>query len=157
MAATTPNKILLHKNGGSHDYRPHEEIVVVGAAVTPGDLLELGSTGCRPNQTENDADSQRAFAEELPYLDPRNTSGNAAIDVDYAVAAYARVIYPKSGDIVYGWLDAGENVAKFAALGAGATDGTVKAYASGRIIAFAHEAVNNAAGGSPVRIKMRVA
>lgn len=154
MASSTPNTILLQVNGGGE--RPVFEEVVHTAAVTPGDFVTLGASGVTPNGSAADVDAQIMVAVETPYLDPR-TSTNAAIDTDYAVAAYARVIYPQRGDLVYAWLEDEGNVARGAGLEIGTDAGALQALSTGRLVAFADEAVNNTGGSGPVRIKVRIA
>lgn len=154
MASNTPNTILLKVNGGGE--RPVEEYVVHTAAVTPGDFVTLGASGVTPNGSAADADAQQLIAIENPYLDPRSNA-NAAIDTDYAVAAYARCIWPQKGDLVYAWLEDEGNVVIGAALEIGSDAGALQAFSTGRIVAFAAEAVNNTGGSGPVRIKVRIA
>lgn len=156
MAASTPKTILLEVNGGSYDDRPIHEIVVHTAAVTPGDLLLNSGSGVTPNDNAADADAEKLFAVENPYLDPR-TNTDPAIDTDYAIAAIARCIYAQPGDVIYGWLETSANVAKGAALEASNIAGCVQAYSGGRIIAFADEAKDNSGGSGPVRIRLRIA
>lgn len=154
MVSASPNTILLKVNGGGE--RPIEEYVVHTAAVTPGDFVTLGASGVTPNGAAADVDAQKLVALETPYLDPR-TNTSPAIDTDYAVAAYARCAWVQPGDMVYAWLEDEGNVAVGAALEIGSDAGALQAYTSGRIVAFAAEAVNNTGGSGPVRIKVRIA
>lgn len=154
MASSTPNTILLKVNGSGE--RPVEEYVVHTAAVTPGDFVTLGASGVTPNAAAADVDAQKLVAIESPYLDPRTTA-TAAIDTDYAVAAYARCVWVQPGDVVYAWLEDEGNVAVGAALEIGTDVGSLQAVSTGRIVAFADEAVNNTGGSGPVRIKVRIA
>lgn len=156
MASSTPHTILLQVNGGKDAERPIHEAQVVTTAVTPGDLLLWSSGKVTPSTTAADVDCPKMFAVENPYLDPR-TATSPAIDTDYAVDAVARFIYAQPGDLIYGWLETGANVAKGAALEPSDVDGCLQAYTNGRIIAFADEDKDNSGGGSPVRIKARVA
>jgi hypothetical protein len=155
MASSTPNTILLKRNGKDSDPEVLE-IVVHTAAVTPGDLLLKNGSGVTPNTNAADADAQVLFAIEQPYIDPRVTTSKA-IDTDYAIAAVARCIYPNRGDLLYAWLETGANVADGAALEASNVAGCLQAYTNGRIIAFADEAKDNSGGAGPVRIKARIA
>lgn len=153
MSASTPKTILLKTNGGAE--RTIEEELVTDAALTPGEFVIPTATGVRPHNVAADVDAPKMVCVENPYIDPRVVSG-AAIDHDYEVGEVARIIYPQAGDLVYAWLEDEGNVAKGAALesdGAGA----LQAYTSGRILAFAAEAVNNTGGSGPVRIKVRIA
>jgi len=154
MASSSPNTILLKVNGGGE--RPVEEYVVHTAAVTPGDFVTRGASGVTSNATAADADAQKLIAVETPYLDPR-TNTNPAIDTDYAVAAVARCVWVQPGDVVYAFLEDEGNVAIGAALEIGSDAGALQASSTGRIVAFADEAVNNTGGSGPVRIKVRIA
>jgi hypothetical protein len=156
MASSTPNTILLEVNGGPVAERRVHEAVVVTTAVTPGDLLIWSSGSITPSTTAADTDCPTIFAVENPYLDPL-VATSPAIDTDYAVAAVARYVYPMAGDVVYGWLETGANVAKGAALESSDVDGCLQAFTSGRIIGFADEAKDNSGGGAPVRVKVRIA
>jgi hypothetical protein len=157
MASSTPHIILLQTNGGKADERPIFEAVVHTAAVTPGDLLLLSASGVTPNTNAADVDAPKIFAIELPYLDPR-ISTSPASDTDYAVAAVARYIFAQPGDLVYGFIETGHAaVALGAALEASNIAGCLQAHSTGRIIGFAAEAVDNSGGGTPARIKVRIA
>lgn len=155
MASSTPNTILVRRNSRDAEL-PVYEAVVHTAAVTPGDFLLETSSGVTPAGTAADVDAEILVAVENPYLDPRTTT-TAAIDTDYAIAAVARYVIPQRGDVVYAWLETAGNVAQGAALEIGSQAGSLQAYSSGRIVAFAAEAVNNSGGGSPARIKVRIA
>lgn len=153
MASSTPNTILLKTNGGGD--RTVEEAVVVTTAITPGDLLIFGASGqVTPSTTAADTDNPTMFAVENPYLDP-TVATSPAIDTTYAVAAVARFIYPQRGDVVYGWLEDGGNVAKGDPLEASQDDGCLQAFSSGRIHGFADEA--KTASGARARIRVRIA
>lgn len=154
MASSTPKTIILKANGDGD--RPVEEYVVHTAAVTPGDFVTRGASGVTPNGTAADADAQKLIAVENPYIDPSVTT-TAAIDTDYAVAAYARCVWVQPGDLVYAFLEDEGNVAIGAALEIGSDAGALQASSTGRIVAFADEAVNNTGGSGPVRIRVRIA
>jgi hypothetical protein len=62
-----------------------------------------------------------------------------------------------AGDVIYGWLETGANVAKGAALEPSDVDGCLQAFTNGRIIGFADEDKDNSAGGAPARIRVRIA
>lgn len=156
MASTAPNTILLTVNGAErpiYEYKADE-------ALTPGELVCFDADDeLEPHGTAGGL-AQKIFVVENPYA-PDNTQ--KAIDQDYALGDYARVIYAQSGDGIYAWLKAGEEVAKGDPLvsdGAGglqepaAVDATL---ISGAIVAFADEDKDNSGGGARVRIKVRVA
>lgn len=155
MASTTHHTILLEVNGGDTAERPVHEALVLTTAVTPGDLITYTTGGkVIPNATAADADAQIIVAVENPYLDPR-TSTSAAINTDYTDGKSARFIYPQRGDVCYMWIETGSDVAKGAPLESNGA-GALQAYTSGRIVAFADEAVANSSG-SDARIKARIA
>jgi hypothetical protein len=154
MASSTPHTILIRVNGGE---RPIYEAPAHTANVTPGDFLLLTGSGVTPNASAGDADGECLVAVENPYLDPRvDTSPAIDTDYDYASGETVRYIIPQRGDIVYAWLETSGNVALGAALEIGSQAGTLQALASGRLLAFAAEALNNSSG-SPARLKVRIA
>jgi len=151
MASTTPNIILLQTNGGG-ERTIHDE-ALAGGTITPGMLLTWSSGTLIANATAADVDAAIVFADLNPYLDPTVDTG-PAIDTTYLTGEVVRYFIPQRGDKIYALLEDEGNVAKGAALqsdGAGA----LEAYTSGRIVAFADEAVNNTGGSGAVRIKVR--
>lgn len=150
MAASTPNTILLKRNGEGEP--TVFERVVVSAAVTPGDWVLFSSGSVTPGPTAADVNAPDIIAIEQAYIDPRVTT-SAPIDTDYAVAAKARLIFPQTGDELYTWLEAGANVAEGDPLEHNGS-GALQAYTSGKIVAYAAEAKDNSGGGSSVRIKV---
>jgi hypothetical protein len=157
MASSTPHTILVRVNDESNGRRVFEAPAHT-ADVTPGDFLLKTSSGVTPAGTAADVDAEILVAVENPYLDPRIDT-SPAIDTDYSYSASetVRYIIPQRGDIVYAWLETGGNVAEGAALEIGSQAGALQAYSSGRILAFANEAVNNSGGSNPVRIHVRIA
>lgn len=152
MASTTPNTVLLNANGAE---RPIYEIAANGT-LTPGQLVRFNSNGKLEVHGTANGVAQKIFVVENPY---GNTT--KAIDQTYAANDFARVIWGQSGDVVYAWLKAGVNAAIGDALtsdGAGALQKPTvdAALLEGAIVAYAAEALNNS-GGTPLRIKVRVA
>ncbi len=153
MASSTPHVIVLQLNGEGEP-TVFEELVVTNP-IMPGEWALWSSTGVTPGPTAADVDAPDMIVVENAYLDPRVVA-TAAIDTDYAVGAKARLIMPQAGTLLYTFLEAGANVAKYAPLEHNGS-GHLQAYTSGKIVAYAAEAKDNSAGGSPVRIKVRKA
>lgn len=132
--------------------------------INLGALVEYGGVNDFQNHSVTGDDAMRMFATEAanPARQVDDT-WNAADGIITANDQMTVQHMPK-GAKVYAWLDAGEDVAEGAALesaGNGAlcakttqADGTIKL---DPIVAYAHEAVNNAGGGVPVRINVIVA
>lgn len=150
MSTSTPAQIILKRNGEG-ELTVFEETVVT-AAITPGEFVIFSSGSVKPHNVAADADAPDILAIENAYLDPR-TATDPAIDTDYAVAAKAKLVFPQPGDLLYCFLEAAANVAKGAPLEHNGS-GHLQAYTSGKIVAYAAEAKDNSAGGSPVRIKV---
>ena len=168
MASTTPNKILLQVNGAGVEARPIFEYEA-DEALTPGELVRFDADDeLEPHGTAG-GNALPIFVVENPYAE--TAAGAKAIDTDYALGSYARVIYAQPGDLVYDWLADGQNVAKGAALvsdGAGALQsGGTQAVDEGgtvtytvytdSVVGYADQDLNNSAGGARARIKVRVA
>jgi len=121
------------------------------AAVTPGHLLTLTTTGVTPN-VDNQTKKAPIFALE------RDEQGDD-IDTAYAIGDYVKVGAFKPGERVYGLLASGQNVARGAYLTGDGTAGLLTATgAIGDILGVALEAVN-ASGSAPVagtRIRVQI-
>lgn len=134
--------------------------------ITPGELLETGGSNDLQLHSTADGNARKAFA--LPPIGVE--ASGKSIDEDYASGDTVRVGVPERGALVYAWLDAGENVAKGAALSS-AGNGALKAEAitvdptattaesvqADALVAYAAEAVDNSGGTAPVRILVEVA
>lgn len=166
MASSTPNRILLQVNGAGAEARPIHEYEA-DEALTPGELVRFDADDeLEPHGTAG-GNAQPWFVVENPYVE--TAAGVLAIDTDYALGSYARVVYAQPGDVVYAFLADGQSVAKGAALvsdGAGALaaggsravdEGGTATYTiySGSVVAYADE--DKAASGARARIKARVA
>lgn len=128
-----------------------------GSAVTPGELVEVAADGDVDPHSTAGGNAEKAFAL------PKPTSGD--IDEDYAAADTVRVGWFARGSRVFGFLDAGENVEDGAALES-AGNGALQAFGTAaeatpantdNIVAYAAEDKDNSGGGSPVRIRLRIA
>jgi len=154
-----PHTILL---SGSPIY-PQEK--VASESITPGHLVEFVLAGGDAGQLRRHAvaggNAAPAFA--FQSLTPDRTVATEAIDTPYADGETMRWIIARPGDMVYAWLPAsaaaivtgnklisnGDGTLKIAGTTA-ATEAT-----SNAVVAEAAEAVNNSAGGTPVRIRVR--
>lgn len=152
MATTTENTILLQANGVED--LPVYDDALAGGTITPGMLITWSSGTLIANASAADADAEILFAVENPYLDP-TVDTSPAIDTTYASGKVVRYIRPPRGVRLNALLETGNNVARGAALESNGA-GALQAFSTGRIVAFADEAVNNSSG-SNVRIKVRVA
>lgn len=164
MASLTPNTIILTLNG---DHRPIFD-KKSAAAIAPGELLEINSSGLLILHATAKANAYRWVALENPFA-----ANNAlpAIDQDWASGDHVRYIRAQPGDELYMWLKAGQNASLDAPLesdGAGglqvhapiaaneAGSATYTIYTHG-IVGYALEAKDNSAGSDPVRIKVLIA
>lgn len=155
MSSRTIPKTILLKGEPSY----HEGIA--NAAITPGHLIEVMSTGKLRVAATAAATVAALFAREEEYI---------GYGIDNAYAADDQVPYMacQSGDEVYAWLENAANVAVGALLesaGDGSLQATTKATtnattAAAYPIAIALQAVDNSAGGtgpnSAARIKVRI-
>ena len=96
MAKTTRDKIRVTVDGG----RQYE--AVANAAITPGNLVELLSTGKVQKQATAAVPTENAYAIEDAL------QGNDIAD-DYAAADRVFYVIPHSGDKIYAILADGEN------------------------------------------------
>lgn len=145
--------------GGDEPVRREFE---ASATVTPGMLCKLVSaTTAGPDATDDNEAPRKWFADLDPYVDAAANPTTANIDIDY-----------NSGDTVYILAcDGGERIQALLAAGAAAVavndplcsagDGTLRKFVigtdTGRIVAFADEAVDNSGGASVARIAVEVA
>jgi len=124
------------------------------AAIMPGHLVELDSSGLAQVQSSAGGVAQRAFALENDLI-------GGGIDDAYADSVTVQYGVFQRGAEVYAWLDGGENVGIGDLLvpagdGSLAAVGTDEEYA---ICAIALEAVDNSAesaGGAQARITVEV-
>jgi hypothetical protein len=132
-------------------YPPEEQ---ASAAITPGMLVEYGPLGkLRPHATATGA-AQRAFACESLVPDFANVT--AAVDKVYASGDSVRWAIGDFGTEIWAWM-----VASGAAVAVGdqlvsAGNGYLQPGAVNPL-ARAAETLNNSAGATAVRIKIRVA
>lgn len=129
---------------------------VAGAAITPGHLIEFDGSGqLQPHATAGGV-ARKAFAHEL-------AAAGQSIDTAYVVGGTVKYGVHRSGDEVYAFLDAGEEVSQGDPLQS-AGNGALEALespgeesAGGSLVAFAAEDLDNSGGASPVRLRAEVA
>lgn len=162
MAKTNPSTVVLKYTGTPHfENKPLAPLDASGnGAITPGMLVESINGEVRPHSTQAGNVTPRAFAVEGENLDASSTT-LGSIDTDYDDDNGAvKIWYPRPGDEVYALLGAGQSVLIDGLLQS-ASDGYLMAYAAGaniheQIVGQAIAAVNNAAGVTPARVKVRV-
>ena len=134
-------------------------IAAAGSAIVPGMLVELTTAGTVQEHSTAGDTAEKAFA--LPDLP---VAGD--IDTAYAVGAQVRYGVARSGQEAYAWVSAGASAiaigralesAGDGALQPTATDAATDDTQRNAIVGYALEAVDNSGGGSPVRIRVRVA
>lgn len=154
MASVNPNVVVLQTNGYTRP--PFERAGAV--AVTPGDLLELTSTGQVTPVATLSKQTGRLFAVENPFApDPKQT----ALAQAYAVGDQVRYVYGQSGDLINARLAASQTVAIGDYLTSSATAGCLAKPSAvdatlidGSIIGVAEQAVTTT--GSVGRIQVRL-
>jgi hypothetical protein len=161
MAKTNPSTIILKCAGTPRKEEfPLAPISASGVtAITPGMLVETVAGEVRPHSTQG-GDAERMFAIEGLNEDANSkTLGDIDTDYDDDNAA-VKVWFPRPGDIVYALLGAGQSVAA-EGLVQSASDGYLMAYAAAaqkpeKVVGRATEAVDNSAGTSAARVRVRV-
>jgi hypothetical protein len=144
MLTTNPKRIHLLGNGR------HEEIEA-GGVITPGMLLALNSSDKVVAHATATGWAERLFALE-------DALQGRAIDTNYAADDVVGVVVAEPGDVVYAWLQNGENVDIGDQLTSNG-DGTLKeATSTNHRIAVALEAVDASDSDldGNLRIKVRV-
>lgn len=150
MASSTPHTIFLKLNGEGE--RTVFEETVVTTQLIPGEWCLFDTGSVKPGPTAADVDAPDIIVVEQAYIDPRLVA-TAAIDTPYAVAAKAKLAFPKTGDLLYSWLEDEGNVLKGAPLEHNGS-GALQAYTSGKIVAYAAENKDNTGGSGNVRIRV---
>ena len=161
MAKSAPSTIVLKVAGTPHyEEFPLAPLDACGnGAITPGMLVETVAGEVRPHSTLG-GDAERMFAVEGLNEDA-NSKTLGDIDTDYDDDNGAvKVWFPRPGDMVYALLVAGGNVA-IEGLLQSSSDGYLMAYSATaqkpeKMLCRATEAVDNSAGTSPARVKVRV-
>lgn len=139
-----PNTILLKGTRNQEEYK-------AGGTIKPGHLIRKTSTGTVVVHATAAGYAQRMFALE-------NELVGKTIDDNYATDETVSVHMAKPNDEIYGLLAAGVNAANGITLVSNG-DGTLKLVTGSEkdVVAYADEGVDNSAGGSAVRIRIRVA
>lgn len=157
MASTASHTIVLRSNNPDNMMqRVREAPCQAGVTITPGMLIERGTTNTVKPHATGGGNAARMVAIENPWSDHGN---GAAIDHAYAAGETVFYIDAQSGDVLYMFLEDEGNVAIEAALesdGAGALQALAGTAVEG-LVAYAEEAVNNTGGSGPVRIRVKIA
>jgi hypothetical protein len=129
---------------------PLRKEAIAGGAIIPGDLITWSSGDVIVNATAADADAQRMVAVE-------NDLRGDDIDTAYAEDDQVQYVVPRQGDELYMWIEANNAAVAIGAALESAGGGDLQTHTTGRIIAFAAEAVDNSASGTHVRIQVETA
>lgn len=127
------------------------------AAITPGHLINLASTGLIAVHAGADLNAAPAFAIE-------NENVGKDIDTAWSSGDLVTYIIPERGAEINALVPAGAAAIVIGDLLASAGDGTLKKTAAAApaatnvrsLVARAMEAVDNSAGGTPVRIRVEI-
>lgn len=134
-----PNTIVLKGD-------PLRKEELAGGAISPGDLIELNSSGVVVRHATAGANAVPMFAVEMDLI-------GSGITNSYPSGDTVKFVVSRPGDEIYALLASGQNVAKGAFLES-AGNGALRAYTQqsgsnvfpAAIVAKAVEAVNNTAG-----------
>lgn len=144
MSSSTPKTILLRGLPMALERKAHSS-----GAITPGMLLNLMSTGLvQPHGT--------AGGKAVAYVAREEEYVGGALDDAYAVSDNIPFWVGQPGDQFYMLLEAGANVAAAAYLESNGAGSLQALSTAGTPLFRALEAVDNSAGGSPVRIRVEV-
>ena len=153
MASSTPNIVLLQVNGAE---RPVFEKIAAGT-ITPGDLVEVDSTGKLAAIASAGKVNGQLIALENPFAsDPTLT----ALAQNYAAGDTVRYVYAQRGDLVNARVAASQTVVIGSQLISTTTGGclgitTVDATTlEGALVAIAEVAVTTT--GSTDRVQARI-
>lgn len=139
---------------------------VAGAAITPGKAVKVAGAFVSVGSDAPAVTLAAAGATALAFARENEVVGNG-IDDDYAQNDTVLLIYPRKGDIVLGWLAAGQDIAagdelslvgsgNFGAVDAGDGSASPVTFPT-PVVAKAIETIDNSGGGAvPVRIKVEV-
>lgn len=150
-SSSAPKTILLSGEPGCYE-------AVANAAITPGHLVELMSTGKLRKHATAAAVCSAMFAREEEYV-------GGGIDTDYAALDQVSYWVGTKGDRFYALVAASASAIVIGDMLESAGDGTLRktthdvasaTTAAAWPIARAVEAVDNSGGGSAVRLKVEV-
>lgn len=134
-------------------YLVKDGIVAAGNTIYPGQLVVLGASGVIVNASAADVDAMIIFAVENDLI-------GRDIDTPYTAGETCYYMIPNRGARVAAFLEDTGNVAFGAALESDGAGG-LQAASTGKIVAYADQAVNNTAGGTgpgdSTRIRVRAA
>lgn len=136
------------------------ESIVATAAIIPGNLLLRNAATTVVSHNVAGGSSATLFAVEDQMTGGASATGSfvEAVDVPYAVGATVYMLYARPGDVIWAWLNIGENVAAGAFL-VSAGNGYLEEYAGpltvpSAIVGVALEAVN-AVATSRIKLEIR--
>lgn len=134
-------------------YLVKDGVVAAANTIYPGQLVVLGATGVIMNASLQDVDAMIIFAIENDLI-------GRDLDTPYTAGETIYYAIPNRGARWAGFLVNAGNVAFGAALASDGAGGLIAA-STGKIVAYADQAVNNTAGGtgpaSSTRIRVRAA
>lgn len=146
MASSTPHVVVLQVN--SNDLmRPVFEKQAKTATVKPGHLLELSTGKVQPNSVAGAANLVMV-AVEHGFRNPVNNALN--LETAYPQDDIVPFVYPQSGDLLYGVLKQGQNLAAGAKLEA-AVGGELQALSTGALVGIVEEAADATAAATRVK------
>lgn len=156
MAATGYRRIAIKP---ASPFGPIQDEGLAAAALTPGELLEVTSSGkLGPHSSSGGAVGVKRVCLETIHADGEGTD---QINIDYASADVVYYAQAQPGDVYYMFLAGSQDVSAGDFLesdGAGAlqavTPGTDDT--AGSLVAQAEEDKDNSTNGSRVRIKARI-
>jgi hypothetical protein len=125
----------------------HEE-GVAGGTITPGQLIELNSSGNYVVHSSSGGYAEKAFAIE-DALQART------LDDDYAADERVSFVLAQPSDVVYAWLADGETVDSGTFLESNG-NGDLKEHSSGAVVAVALEAVDLSASSNTTHGRLRI-
>lgn len=143
MTSSTAPKTIILKG----EYVGYEAIMADSAALQPGMLAEIASTGKIQKQSSADV-----FVENLFVLE--NELIGEGIDDLYANGETVPYAICQSGTEVYALLAANIALSIGAVLQSNGSGGTLKAVASGKGIAVALEAISSVAAVQRVKVRI---
>lgn len=162
MASATPHVITLRSNNPDNmQQRTWESPCQAAVVITPGMLIERGTTNTVKPHASAGGNTSRMVALENPWSDHGVVYGSEGPNIDHDYAASETVFWvpANSGDVLYMLLEDEGNVAIEAPLesnGAGALQALAGTAVEG-LVGYAEEAVDNTGGSGNVRIRVRIA
>lgn len=146
MPNAIDNTILLKT---SPEVIQSEKTVTSGQTVTPGDFIEVTSSGECKRQSVAGADTAKQVALEYALT-------GKGIDDDYAAGSNVLLANVRSGDIVNAFVAASATAVVIGDSLEFDAAGGLAIVTTGKPVAVANVAVDNSGGGSKARIQARI-